>query len=73
MKIKSIFCRISHPDVFCKKGALKYGNDYRKTPVQEPFFNKKFQDVGLQTVFKKRLMLRFFSVKFLKLFRTVFL
>ena len=68
MKIKIIFRRISHPDVFCKKGALKYVNDYRKTRVQEPFFDKKFQDVGLQTEFKKELMLRFF---FCEIFKTL--
>ena len=45
IKNTRILLRSSHPDVFCKKGALKYlifGQGYRKTSVQEPFLKKIF-------------------------------
>ena len=39
VKNNRIFCRGIHPDVFCKKSALKYLTKYtRETRVQEPFF-----------------------------------
>ena len=70
MKNKRIFCRSSHSDVFCSK---IFGKAYRKTRVQEPFFKKIISGCRPATLFKKRLMHRFFSVKLLNFFKTAFL
>ena len=54
-KKKRIFCRRSHPDVFCKKGALKYLVKLIEKHVYRSLFQKKFQaaDVDLQLYLKR--------------------
>ena len=49
---KRIFCR-SHPDVFCKKGALKYLAKLTGKNVYRRLFQKKFHAVGLQFYLKR--------------------
>ena len=65
MTSKRIFSRRSHPDVICKEGALEY---LAKLTGKRPYrsvFLKKVSGRRPATLFKKRLMHRFFSVKFL--------
>ena len=57
MTNKRIFCRRSHPDVFCKKGALKYLVKLTGKHVYRGLFQTA-------TLFEKRLKKRFFSVTF---------
>ena len=69
-------CRSTHPDVFWKKRALKYLAKLtgKQTRVQELFLKKEIQDVGVQLYLKRgSSRIGFFSVKFLKIFRTAFL
>ena len=74
VKNKRIFCRSSHPDVFCKKSALKYlAKLTGKHVSRNHFFFFLNQDIGLQIYLKKGSCIDFFSVKFLKLFRKAFL
>ena len=62
MKIKSIFCRSTQSDVFCKNKI--FGKDYRKTLVQESLFLKKLQDEGLQLYLKRSRCIGFFLWNF---------
>ena len=73
MKNKRIFCRSSHSEVFWKKGALKYLVKLTVEHMYRSLSLKKFSGCRPTTLFKKRLMQRFFSVKCLNLFRTAFL
>ena len=62
--------------MFWKKRALKYLAKLagKQTRVQELFLKKETQDVGLQLYLKRgSSRIGFFSVKFLKIFRTAFL
>ena len=68
-----IFSRSSHPDIFCKKDALKYLAKLTKKHLYRSLFLKKVAGCRPTTLFKKRLMHRCFAVNFLKLFRTAFL
>ena len=68
-----IFCRGSHSDVFCKKVTLKYLAKFTGKHVYMSLFLKKVSGCRPATLFKKRLMHRFFSVKFLDFFRAAFL
>ena len=62
MTNKKIFCS-SHPDVFCKKGVLKYLAKLTGKHVYRGLFQEKFQVVRLQL--ENRLMQSFFlSVTF---------
>ena len=70
---KRIFYRRSHPDMFCKKGALEYLANFIAKHLYKSLFLKEVWDCRPATLFQKRLMYRFFSVKCLKLFRTAFL
>ena len=72
VKNKKIFWRSSHPDVFCKKGPLKCLAKLTGKHMNRSHFLKKNSGCRPATVFKKRLMHRFFSAKFLRLFRTAF-
>ena len=66
LKNKRMFCRSSHPFVFCKKGPLK-----RLVKLTGKHLHRSlFLGCRPATFFKKRPMHRFFSVKFLILFRT---
>ena len=58
--------------VLQEKRSKIFGKTYRKTRVQE-LFSKKVSGCRPATLFKKRLMQKFFSVALLKLFRTAFL
>ena len=60
MKDKRMFCRSSHSDLFCKKGALKYLVKLTEEHVTGAFFKKKVSGCRPATLFKKRLMHRFF-------------
>ena len=61
------------PGAFCKKlCSWKFHKIHRKAPVPETFYNKV---AGLrpETLLKKRLWYRYFSVTFVKILRTPFL
>ena len=66
----STIFRSSRPEVFCKKGNLKYSTELTgKTPCQSPFYdNGAFYDKGgglkPATLLKKRLRQRCFPVNF---------
>ena len=63
-----IFCRSSHPDMFCKKSALKYlAKLTGKHVSRNLFFKKKKSGYRPANLFNKRLMRRFF---FCEIFRT---
>ena len=48
MTNKRIFYRSSHPDVFCKKGALEYLASFIGKQLYKSLFSeKKFEAVGL--------------------------
>ena len=70
---KRIFYRSSHPDVFCKKGALEYLANFIGKHLYKSLFLKEVWGCRPATLFQKRLIYRFFSVKCLRLFRTAFL
>ena len=70
---KRIFCRSSHPGMFCKKGVLEYLENFIGKHQYKSLFLKEVWGCRPATLFQKRLMYRFFSVKCLKLFRTAFL
>ena len=70
---RRIFCKRSYHDVFCKKGALKYLAKLTGKYVYRGLFQKTFQAVDLQLYLKRGSCKGFFSVTFLKLFRTAFL
>ena len=72
VKNKRIFCRSSHPDEFYKKDALKYLAKLIGKHVYRSLFLKKVSGCRPATLFKKSLIHKFFSVKFL-FFRTAFL
>ena len=61
---KRIFCRKSHPDVFCRKGALKYLVKLTGKHVYRGLFQKKFQALGLKLYLKRGSCKGFFSVTF---------
>ena len=71
-KQKDILQEQSPRRLLQEKCSKIFGKAYRKTREQEPFF-KKNQDIGLQIYLKRGSCIDFFSVKFLKLFRTAFL
>ena len=73
VKNNRIFCRGIHPDVFCKKGALNNLTKRTGNHVYRSHFLKKISGRRPATLFKKRLMRRFFSVKFLKLQNSFFI
>ena len=50
---KRIFCRRSHLDVFCKKGAPKYLAKRTGKHVYRSLFQKTFQVAGLQLYLKR--------------------
>ena len=56
---------------FAEKCSKIFGKTYWKTRVQMPF-SKNVSGCRPATLFEKKLMQRFFSVTFLKLFRTAF-
>ena len=60
MTNKRIFDRSSHPDVFCKKGALEHLANFIGKHLYKGFFKKKFEAVGLQLYFKKGSCIGFF-------------
>ena len=64
VKNKRIFWRSSHPDMFCKKGALKYLSKLSGKHVTGAFFLKKNQDVGLKIYLKRGSYVGFFLWKF---------
>ena len=43
VKNKMTFCRSSYPDVFCKKGSLKYLAILQENTCTGAFFLKKYQ------------------------------
>ena len=69
---KRIFYRSSHPDMFCKKGALEYSANFIGKHQYKSLFLKEVWSCRPATLFQKRLMYKFFPVKCLKLFRTAF-
>ena len=71
MKNKGIFCRSNPSDVLCKKGALKYLAKLteKNLHIQEAFL-REVSGCRPATLFKKRLVYRFLSVKSLNFFRT---
>ena len=73
MTNKKIFYRRSHPDVFCKKVALKYLAKLTGKHVYGGLFQKKFQAVGQQLYLKRGSFKGFFSVTFLKLQNSFFI
>ena len=70
MKKKDILQKQSPGRILQESSSKIFGKAYRKTRAQEPFLNSECRPANL---FKKRLMHRFFAVRFLKLFRTAFL
>ena len=71
-KVVYSICRSSHPEVFCKNGALQNFTKFTgKRLCQSPFFNKV---AGLRpaTLLKKRLWDRCFPVNFTKFLKTPF-
>ena len=66
-----LFYRSSHPDIFCKKGALRnFGKLTGKHLCQNLYFNKV---PGLACNFIKIETHRYFPVNFAKFLRTPFL
>ena len=70
---KRIFCRSSHPGMFCKKGVLEYLENFIGKHQHKSLFLKEVWGCRPANLFQKRLMYRFFSVKCLTVFRTAFL
>ena len=64
MKNKRIFCRGSHPDLFCKKRLLKYFAKLTGKHMYRSLFLKKIQDIDLQLSLKRGLCIGFFLWNF---------
>ena len=70
----AIFLGSNCPDTLLQESCSKvFGKNLQENTCTGDFFKKKNAGCRPATLFKKRLMHRFFSVKFLKLFRTAFL
>ena len=64
VKNKSIFCRSSHPDVFCMKGPLIHLAKFTGKHMYRSLFKKKIQDLGLQLYLKRGSSIAFFLWNF---------
>ena len=70
--ILAVLARSSHPEVFCKKGALRNFIKFTGKHLCQSLFFNKVADLRLATLLKKRLWHRCFYCEFCEISKNTF-